>query len=328
METGRKKTVPSGRIEARRRAFVVLKVIYKDIESSGRLTAQQYARFEDIVRGLLDEFSNRTVHPNYLLRETAEEADWIYNDAINTALLTFWYCRAAGFAQTDQFEFTLGGLLHDIGHCLSDQMILQTRSRLKDETMLPMQMHPQSGYTLLKAVAGVPEPVLQAVLFHHERYDGEGYPTTLPYERLPLSLKIVGVADAFEAMINDRPYRKRLSHQEALRQLLGMADRNFEFEIVEGFIRLLGAPFCDELPFYKEAQLARTSRGELGQVLAVGEDWLRPRLRLLVDAERRLLARPREIDLSEDGGRLAQVFTTAESQKILATLRAKQAAAG
>ncbi len=321
-----RQAAPSGRSEILRKGFVLAKIIYKEIEATRRFSSHQYERFQEFVRDLIQDFARRPVHPNFLLSETEEEADWVYNDAVNTALLVFWYCHASRMGETETFEFTLGGFLHDLGHTLSDQVILHSRSRLKDDGMLPMRMHSQSGYNLLKSLDGVPDAVLQAVLFHHERFDGEGYPTTLPYDRLPVSLKIVGVADAFEAMVNDRPYRKRLGVAEALRQLLGMSYHNFDYNVVARFIHHLGGALNEGMPFYREKQLARTNVGELVQVVQVADDWLRPTVRLLVNANRHVIASAREVSLKEIKGRhLAQVYTTQESRGILQKLKERAA---
>lgn len=77
------------------------------------------------------------------------------------------------------------------------------------------------------------------ILIHHERWDGNGYPGFLKKDEIPLAVRIFSIADAYEAMVNDRPYKKKLSHEEALEEIKNKAGSQFDPELAEVFVDLM-----------------------------------------------------------------------------------------
>jgi putative nucleotidyltransferase with HDIG domain len=103
----------------------------------------------------------------------------------------------------------LGGLLHDIGKIGTPEHILRKEGRLEDEEFRIIKQHPEVGYNILSGVHKL-GPIREVVLSHHERIDGRGYPRGLKGDDIPLLARIAGMADAFDAMTSDRPYRARM----------------------------------------------------------------------------------------------------------------------
>ncbi|MCX5685670.1 MAG: HD domain-containing protein, partial [Planctomycetota bacterium] len=103
----------------------------------------------------------------------------------------------------------LGGLLHDIGKIGTPEAILRKEGRLEDEEFRIIKQHPEVGYNILSGVHKL-GPIRDVVLSHHERIDGRGYPRGLKGDEIPLLARIAGMADAFDAMTSDRPYRARM----------------------------------------------------------------------------------------------------------------------
>jgi putative nucleotidyltransferase with HDIG domain len=103
----------------------------------------------------------------------------------------------------------LGGLLHDIGKIGTPEHILRKEGRLEDEEFRIIKQHPEVGYNILSGVHKL-GPIRDVVLSHHERLDGRGYPRGLKGDEIPLLARIAGIADAFDAMTSDRPYRARM----------------------------------------------------------------------------------------------------------------------
>jgi putative nucleotidyltransferase with HDIG domain len=103
----------------------------------------------------------------------------------------------------------LGGLLHDIGKIGTPEHILRKEGRLEDEEFRIIKQHPEVGYNILSGVHKL-GPIRDVVLSHHERLDGRGYPRGLKGDDIPLLARIAGIADAFDAMTSDRPYRARM----------------------------------------------------------------------------------------------------------------------
>ena len=116
-------------------------------------------------------------------------------------------------------DIKLGGLLHDVGKIgFTDQIFRHTGSYLSDEMLSEVRRHPAMGKTLLQQFNFAP-PILEYVLYHHERMDGSGYPCGLKADEIPIGAKIISVADCFDAIVTDRPYQKRKGSLEALATL-------------------------------------------------------------------------------------------------------------
>ena len=128
-------------------------------------------------------------------------------------------------------------ILHDVGKIGIKEEILKKPGRLTEEERKEMEYHPFIGTKILQSVKLL-EPVLPLVYHHHERYDGLGYPDGLRGEEIPLGARVISVADAFESMTSDRPYRKALPVEEALAELRYGAGRQFDPRIVEVFLNL------------------------------------------------------------------------------------------
>ena len=110
----------------------------------------------------------------------------------------------------------LAGSLHDVGKIALSERVLNKPGRLTPEEYEQVKQHPVVAETILAPLVTRPE-ILLAVRHHHERWDGMGYPSRLKQEAIPLPARVLGVADAFDAMTSDRPYRPRFSESEALR---------------------------------------------------------------------------------------------------------------
>jgi putative nucleotidyltransferase with HDIG domain len=139
--------------------------------------------------------------------------------------------------QLDQVE--LGALLHDVGKLDVPETILSKPAALNELEWRTMRRHVESGERLLHRVVEMPA-VLGIVRWHHERWDGAGYPDGKRGEQIPLAARIVAVADAFQAMIEPRPYRRRRSHGAALEEVRRNAGSQFDPECVEALREVVG----------------------------------------------------------------------------------------
>ena len=130
----------------------------------------------------------------------------------------------------------LAGLLHDIGKIGVDDKILRKAEPLSEAEYEHIKQHTEIGHRILHDLLEL-EDVLQVVLHHHEWWDGSGYPQQLGRGRIPLGARIVAVADAFDAMSSDRPYRKRMSDVEVDQILRAGAGRQWDPDVVGAFFR-------------------------------------------------------------------------------------------
>lgn len=143
---------------------------------------------------------------------------------------------ATGMGLSELFveQIKIAGLLHDIGKIGILEALLEKPDKISDEEFPPMRLHPEKGVAILSPIEQLQE-VLPAIRHHHERYDGGGYPDGLKGEEIPLQARIVAVADAFDAMVSDRPYKKGFSAQKALKVLEKGAGSQFDPVVVDCF---------------------------------------------------------------------------------------------
>jgi HD-GYP domain-containing protein (c-di-GMP phosphodiesterase class II) len=139
----------------------------------------------------------------------------------------------------------LGGPLHDVGKLGVSEEVLAKPGRLDDEELAQIREHPKLGARILLRI-GALRGALPYVLYHHERWDGGGYPTGRAGEEIPLEARLLAVADAFDAMTSDRPYRPALDRDEAVAEVARCSGTQFDPQIVRVFLELFAEPA--ELP--------------------------------------------------------------------------------
>jgi putative two-component system response regulator len=170
----------------------------------------------------------------------------------------------AGLVGLDQEEteaIGYGAVLHDIGKIGIDEAVLAKPGTLTDEERREMQRHPIIGAGILQPLhlGRIVGPIVRA---HHERWDGGGYPDGLRGEAIPIGARIVAVADAFDAMLHDRPYRARRSVDEAREELYRNSGTQFDPEIVELMLASLDdGPSRLDGPAYAFTRGLRSPRG-------------------------------------------------------------------
>jgi putative nucleotidyltransferase with HDIG domain len=143
--------------------------------------------------------------------------------------------REVGYSNERVERLHLTGLLHDIGKIGVPDQVLNKPGRLDDDERDAIQQHPEIGYEILRSIPSL-EDVLPGVLHHHECLDGTGYPHGLRGEEIPLDARILAVADAFDAMTSDRPYRSGMPVSRAVSILTEGAGQQWDPEIVAVFL--------------------------------------------------------------------------------------------
>ncbi|MEX2415846.1 MAG: HD-GYP domain-containing protein [Paenibacillaceae bacterium] len=130
-----------------------------------------------------------------------------------------------------------GAMLHDLGKVGIGDAILNKEGGLSDEEFVEIRKHPVIGVHLIETSAFLSE-YEHCIRSHHERYDGKGYPQGLVGEQIPLEGRIIAIADTFDALTSQRPYRKAMSSEEAIRIIQEQAGSQFDPSIVDVFIKL------------------------------------------------------------------------------------------
>ena len=143
--------------------------------------------------------------------------------------------RALGWDEEKLDEVRMGGVLHDVGKIAVDDAILRKPDRLTDEEYAKMKIHPQRGEDLLRDVDFL-HPLIPYCLYHHERYDGKGYPFGMKGDDIPMEGRVISVADTFDAMTSNRPYRKGLDPEIAIAELEKGKGSQFDPDCVDAMV--------------------------------------------------------------------------------------------
>jgi putative nucleotidyltransferase with HDIG domain len=146
--------------------------------------------------------------------------------------------RAMKLSEREIESIEFAGRLHDIGKIGVDRSILRKRGRLNDREYTEMQKHPVMGSEIAAKLKFM-KKAEDYVAYHHERFDGSGYPKGLKGGEIPVGARILGVVDAFDAMTSDRPYRPALSVEVAVQELEKGAGQQFDASIAKVFIDLI-----------------------------------------------------------------------------------------
>jgi len=177
------------------------------------------------------------------------------------SLLSCAVASALHLNSEDIERIRVGALLHDIGKIgISDRILLKT-GRLTDSEFALVKQHPVVGRRILEGVQGL-APFLAAVEFHHENWDGSGYPKGLSGEKTPIDARIIHVTDAYDAMTTDRSYRSRMTHEQAVSELVKYSGIQFDPRIVEIFLNLPEEIFRSNASEFEFLALVETSAAE------------------------------------------------------------------
>jgi diguanylate cyclase (GGDEF)-like protein/PAS domain S-box-containing protein len=146
--------------------------------------------------------------------------------------------RAMDMRPEEINELKTAGLMHDIGKIGVDEKTLNKHGLLTEAEWSEMKRHPEIGYQILRAVNEF-APIAEYILYHHERIDGRGYPKSLKDSEIPLQSKIICIADAYDAMISTRSYKKKMSRKAAIEEIRKHSGTQFDPDVAHLFIDLI-----------------------------------------------------------------------------------------
>jgi PAS domain S-box-containing protein len=154
--------------------------------------------------------------------------------------LTTAVAENMGFRQADLVHIRRGALLHDIGKMGIPDRILQKPGKLTEDEWTIMKTHPVLSFELLAPIQHL-GPAIDIPHYHHERWDGTGYPTGLKAEQIPLGARIFAVVDVWDALRSDRPYRKAWSKEKTIDYILEQSGKHFDPAVVDSFLKLINS---------------------------------------------------------------------------------------
>lgn len=226
-----------------------------------------------IVNDLIDEILfNRDVMVNMVDLKIFD--DYTFYHSVNVAVLSLLVGISLDFPRSYLYSLGLGALLHDIGKIFIDQNILRKNGPLSGSEFGLIKQHPSNGYEYLINHFNIPAKSYLGALQHHERYDGSGYPLALKGDRISEIGRIIAIADVYDALTSDRPYRKALLPSDAMEYIMGGAGTMFDPLYVSKFTHKVAA--------YPLGTIVVLSNGLRGIVVKNYEDCsTRPRIRVI-----------------------------------------------
>ena len=147
--------------------------------------------------------------------------------------------RELGWSEEEVEGIQIAGYLHDVGKLVDDRNIINAPYHIDAKASNELNRHPVAGYEILAPINHPYADIPLMAKYHHERLDGRGYPDGLTDEQIPLGAKIVSLADAFDAMTTDRPYRRRRSFEDVVRDLRQNTGKQFDGKVVIAFARAI-----------------------------------------------------------------------------------------
>jgi len=180
---------------------------------------------------------NTNLHKRPDITGVLKKLDLItYRHSISVANLALMFVDFCGY-DLDPDAVYYAGLYHDIGKYHIDPDILNKPSKLNEEEFEEIKKHPEIGYRMLKDT-DLSDMVLDAALYHHEKYNGQGYPFGLAGDEIPLIARIIQICDVFDALTSDRPYRKGHKPEESLR-IMQNTKEHYDPVLFHAFISMI-----------------------------------------------------------------------------------------
>ena len=198
--------------------------------------------------------------------------DYTYKHCLRVAMMSVTIGKSLDLPRNKMHDLCEAALLHDLGKRTIDVDIIRKPGRLTDDEFQAIKKHPQNGYLLLRKNGGYSEEVMNAVLMHHEKFDGTGYPLGLKGNQITYLARIITVADVYDALTSNRPYRQPWSVAEAEEFMMGGANTHFDYDIITAFLNAF-AP-------YPVGEKVLLSDGRTGVVISNTTNVLRPVIRV------------------------------------------------
>lgn len=196
-------------------------------------TAHRANQLAEMVAELQRTYSG-TMHALSALLDTRDASTQGHSQRV--VHFTLALARAYGITDREKLQvLQYGALLHDVGKIGVPDAILRKPGAFTPEEWAEMSKHPEIGYRMLKDIDFL-RSALPVVLHHHERWDGRGYPHGLKGEAIPLEARLFAIADAFDAITSERPYKKAFTYQEAVTRILADRGTHFDPAVVDAFM--------------------------------------------------------------------------------------------
>lgn len=263
-----------------------LGIVVKNINNGNKRKAREAIKaVEELIDYIIEE---EGVREN--LQEVKNYDDYTFYHSLDTGIIATFLGLNLDLNKSELKELAVGATLHDIGKVKIDPKIIKKNGKLTQEEYKEIIKHPIYGAEVMKKYYKDDEAIVKSVLEHHERMDGRGYPYGKKAEEISLYGKVVAISDVYNAISNDRIYRKKFAPNEAYELIMAGSGTAFDTNIVTEFKRTFAV--------YPMGSCVKLSNGIEGYVIRQNENFPdRPVIRVLYDAETRKPVTFYEVDL-------------------------------
>jgi HD-GYP domain-containing protein (c-di-GMP phosphodiesterase class II) len=254
-----------------------IKDIFICKENNLPVQKEQFTEMEDQVETIVDVIlKNKEMMLNMVDLKVFD--DYTYFHSVNVAVLSIGIGTAMGLDKTDLCNLGFGALLHDIGKVFVPKDILHKQGPLTDNEFIEMKKHSYLGFEYLASEYVGSVGAQAGILDHHEKFSGGGYPNNTKGEKISLYGRIISIADVYDALTSDRPYRNGLLPSEAVEYIMGGTGNLFDPDLVKVFVRKI-APYPIGTP-------VKLSNGLVGVVTDNFESFcMRPNIRIFKNGD-------------------------------------------
>ena len=196
--------------------------------------------------------------------------EYTFKHSVDVASLSMIIGKKYGLKRDQMREIGIAGLLHDVGKSKIPKEILNKPGKLTDEEFQKMKFHSLYGYRILEENSGFPVSIKSGVLQHHEKMNGRGYPMGVSAEKIHPYARIISVADVYDALVTERPYKKGFPKKDAIEIIMTMTD-DLEMKAIKSFLT--------SVILYPVDSIVKLSNGEYAKVVENYPDYpLRPKV--------------------------------------------------
>lgn len=265
--------------EIRQKAIMVIKKNFTNIDSYNESQQLDYGDKEKfnsiayIVQELIEDILSKG-HIMINLVDIKSKSNYIFQHSINVSIISLIIGIKLNFHKFDLIDLCIGAMLHDIGMIFVPNNIVNKQSDLTYEEYEIVKQHTKKGYEYLRESFEIPITSILVSLQHHERTGGQGYPDGRAGDKISKFAKIVAIADTYDALTADRPFRKSMSPNEALEYLMASGGIQFDYKYIQAFSKII-------VP-YAEGTLVNLTNGEIGVVENINMKFpLRPNVKIV-----------------------------------------------
>lgn len=275
-------------IETRMEAKKFVDESMQSLDFNGALAQQAVT----IVRKLIDELieNDEIIISLGSLRRVD---DYTLEHSVNVCILSLVIGMSIGIDYDELMDLGIGAILHDIGKMLVPKHILNKPGLLTVDEYKIVKKHTTYGYDILKKSSEISKIAAEVALNHHERLDGNGYPSGKKEDQISIYSRIVAVCDVYDALTSDRVYKKKIEAHKALEYICKMVNIQFDNEIVKVLLKCIG--------IYPLGCVVKLNTNEIGVVVDLNKiDISKPVVRILLDRSGKIVRNYFEVDTNRN----------------------------